>query len=331
MFEVRRVDRNTTTGQTNVTPYAYSDPTLNQPAMAGVFLEMGRFLVLAALLGIAGIGLSALSVFRKVRGLYAGLAMLGACALYMYEGLNLVLVIPRAAAPLAQPYGTSIPDFRGQITIPPMTSPTVLDFGPMAGWFLLLVIGLVYAWGASEMWHVRPSRKKVPAKTLRAEGAEEDLEARGEGVPPPTVEVAEDVAEEPDIEEVFVISSSGLLVKHMSRSLMSDKDRDVVGGMISVVSNFVKEAFTERDGEVHEVTLGSHRFVLASEQGVVVAVLVRRGETEDVVHRLKHLLALLFDRYGGRIILWDGTPLEGVEDELSVLWEPFFVPPPPAD
>ena len=127
-----------------------------------------------------------------------------------------------------------------------------------------------------------------------------------------------------------MIGSNGLLVKHMSRSLMSDKDRDVVGSMISAISSFVREAFTERDGEVHEVTLGDHRFVMCNDTGIVVAVLVSSGDTEDLVHRLRHLLAILRDRYGDRLATWQGEPLEGIEDELQVLWEPYHLPPPPA-
>src|SRR5881397_1284463 len=146
--------------------------------------------------------------------------------------------------------------------------------------------------------------------------------------PPPPAELVPSTPE-PDIEEVFVISSNSLLIKHMSRSLMSDKDRDVVGSMISAISSFVREAFTERDGEVHEVTLGDHRFVMCSDRGIVLAVLVSSGDTEDIVHRLRHLLAILDDRYGDRLATWQGESLEGIEDELQVLWQPYHLPPPP--
>src|SRR5216117_2802951 len=146
--------------------------------------------------------------------------------------------------------------------------------------------------------------------------------------PPPPPALAPS-APEPVIEEVFVIGSNSLLVKHMSRSLMSDKDRDVVGSMISAISSFVREAFTERDGEVHEVTLGDHRFVMCNEMGLVVAVLVTSGQTEDIVHRLRHLLAVLRDRYGERLEQWQGEPIEGIEDELEALWDPYHLPPPP--
>src|SRR5437660_1495499 len=147
--------------------------------------------------------------------------------------------------------------------------------------------------------------------------------------PPPDVEPVVVETPEPRIEEVFVIGSNGLLIKHMCRTLMTDKDRDVVGSMISAISSFVREAFTERDGEVHEVSLGDHRFVMCNEAGLVVAVLVTSGQTEDIVHRLKHLLVVLRDRYGERPATWQGEPIEGIEDELGAWWDPYPMPRPP--
>ncbi len=64
-------------------------------------------------------------------------------------------------------------------------------------------------------------------------------------------------------------------------------------------------------------------------QQLLVAVLVTSGVTEDIVHRMRHLLAILKDRYGGRLADWQGEPIEGIEDELAVLWEPYHLPPPP--
>src|SRR5437899_12942171 len=108
----------------------------------------------------------------------------------------------------------------------------------------------------------------------------------------------------------------------MSRSLMSDKDRDVVGSMISAISSFVREAFTERDGEVREVTRGDHRFVMCNESGLVLAVLVKSGDTEDIVHRLRHLLATLRDRYGNPLATSPGQSLGRIADAPWVLCEP---------
>jgi len=322
-FEVHLIATNGTTQTTTDTAYGYLDTSLNQPGLANLFLDVGRWFAVGVLAAIAGAAMCAVTILKRVRGTYAGIAFLAACLVNLYVGLNLVIAIPPAASPLVAPWGQTIREFKGGFIVGGGT-PSI-DYGPGTTWYLLLIAGLVFAWGASEMWHVRPATRKVAAKEPAAPAAST------EPAKPPEVRVVREAPTEPDLEEVFVIASSGLLVKHMSRSLMTDKDRDVVGGMISVVSNFVKEAFTERNGDVQEVSIGDHRFVLASEQGVVVAVLVRHGEAENVQHRLRHLLAVLLDRYGDRLVRWDGLPLDGIEDELQVLWEPFFVPPPPAD
>jgi len=188
--------------------------------------------------------------------------------------------------------------------------------------------GLAFAWASSDLWHIRPAKKSVPAK-IEVAANPAASQAPQAPPPPPPAEFTPVAPPEPVIEEVFVIGASGLLIKHMSRTLMTDKDRDVVGSMISAISSFVREAFTERDGEVHEVSLGDHRFVMCNEAGLVVAVLVTSGETEDIVHRLRHLLVILGDRYGERLVQWQGEPIEGIEDELEVLWDPYHLPPPP--
>src|SRR5207247_10181177 len=118
-----------------------------------------------------------------------------------------------------------------------------------------------FAWASSDFWHLRPQRKATPAKT--------DVTVRRIAPaapqpppPPPDVEPVPIETPEPQIEEVFVIGSNGLLIKPMARTLMTDKDRDVVGSMMSAISSFVRTAFTERDGAVHEVTRAAHRVAM---------------------------------------------------------------------
>jgi len=323
LFGVDHVITNVSSGTSTATTYSYYDLP-GQPRMSALFVEIVRWYVLAALAGIAGVGLNIATVLKKLRGTFAGLGYLGACAMSLYAGLYFIFAVPGAALPA--PTGQTIPDFRGQFLFTQGGLNMILSWTPLAGWFLVLGMGLVFAWGSSEIWHVRVRTvRPAPAAMPRPVATPQTLP------PAPTVQVTAEPIEEPDIDEVFVIAPSGLLVKHMSRSLLSDKDRDVVGGMISVVSNFVRDAFTEKDGQVQEIQLGGHRFIMYNEANLVIAVMVGKGSTEDILHRLRHLSTCLKDRYGDRLLMWDGEPLDGIEDELVVLWEPFFVPPPPAD
>src|SRR6266571_1735297 len=300
--------------------YPYDQLASSQPEMSAALAEFGTFFVLGLVAGLAGMVLSVFSAWKKLRGLFAGIAFVAACAAMLYVGFAIVLSIPDAAnadLPTLASYRTQ---FYQQVSY----GPQLLSTTPLTGWILVLGAGLAFAWASSDVWHIVPSRKLAPKKM---EVTVKRIPSPATSPPPPTELVPS--TPEPDIEEVFVIGSNSLLVKHMSRSLMSDKDRDVVGSMISAISSFVREAFTERDGEVHEVTLGDHRFVMCSDRGIVLAVLVSSGDTDDIVHRLRHLLAILDDRYGDRLATWQGESLEGIEDELQVLWQPYHLPPPP--
>jgi len=317
---------NNTTGLTTFRNYTYDQlaglPSGRaQPHMAKVFADYQSFMVLALIAGAAGIALGIVSKWRKLRGIFAGIAFLVAAAPILYTIFTIAFAIPDAAT---SDVSSNIREFSGSIR------GTVSEvWGQRIGWYLPMGSGLAFAWASSDLWHVRPARKLVPTKievTLKPASSQSPALPLP---PPPPVEVVPVAPPEPMIEEVFVIGSNGLLVKHMSRTLMTDKDRDVVGSMISAISSFVREAFSERDGEVHEVTLGDHRFVMCNEAGLVVAVLVTAGETEAIVHRMRHLLTVLRDRYGERLAQWQGEPIEGIEDELEVLWDPYHLPPPP--
>ncbi len=315
---------NGTTNVTVVSGFTYLNLP-NQSHLAPLFLTMQyAFLgMLAAALAAAGLSLA--TARRKLRGAFAGTALVAGCLLALTIPLYLVLELPAAAgADLPRLNGAPISGFEGTMSLPRSgTSPILVTYGPGLAWYLLLVATLVLAFGATEVWSLRPLRRPA-AKPVTV--------ASSTRVPPPPPEPPAPERPEPILEEVFVIGSNGLLIKHMSRTMMSEKDRDIVGGMISVLSNFVRQTFSERDGgDVQEITLGDHRFILCNESGIVVAVLVTRGVTEDIVPRLRHLNALLVDRYGDKLEAWGGEPLEGIEDEIAVLWQPFVLPPPPMD
>jgi len=299
--------------------YSYDQLASSQPRMSAALAEFGTFFTLGLVGGLAGTVLAVLTAWKKLRGIFAGVALAAACAALLYVGFSMVFSIPAAATIDLPRIGLNGTGFYGTWG----SGSQLLSTAPQVGWILVLGAALAFAWASSDIWHLVPSRKLVPKKM---EVTIKRIPSVTNPPPPPALAPS---APEPVIEEVFVIGSNSLLVKHMSRSLMSDKDRDVVGSMISAISSFVREAFTERDGEVHEVTLGDHRFVMCSDRGIVLAVLVSSGDTDDIVHRLRHLLAILDDRYGDRLATWQGESLEGIEDELQVLWQPYHLPPPP--
>ena len=293
-----------------------------QPNMARVFGEFQQLMIGSLVAASAGIALAIVSKWKRLRGIFAGFGFLGACALTLFAIFTIAFAIPVAAS---KDFGTTIPQISGGT----LGGPSTASWQPWLGWYLPIGTGLGFAWASSDLWHIRAARKPQPTNVqVTVQRLRPAISVAA--IPPPPTDAVPSTVPEPVIEEVFLIASNGLLIKHMSRTLMTDKDRDVVGSMISAISSFVREAFTERDGEIHEVSLGEHRFVMCNDSGVVLAVLVTSGQTEDIVHRMQHLLAVLRDRYGQRLATWQGESFEGIEDELAVLWDPYHLPPPPA-
>ena len=317
LFGARHTVTNSTSATTtDASPY----PELaDQDRMVSLFLSIQLAFVAMVAATAAALALLLAILRFRLRGAFAGVALLAACGLSLYGAVTLIFGIPGAAGDLPRIGGQPILDFEGQVVVP--QTGTVLTYGPGLAWYLTLGLGLVFAYGATEVWSLRPARRKTPAGEPAA----------GVALPPPPPPEPL-VYETPALDEVFVIASNGLLVKHLSRSLLKDKDRDVVGGMIAVLASFVRDAFTEMDaGPVQEVILGEHRFVICSEGGLVVAVLASHESVEAIAPRLMGLLRRLRDRYGTRLDRWGGEPLAGIEDEISVLWEPLALPPPPAE
>src|SRR6266568_3323147 len=169
----------------------------------------------------------------------------GEFASILYATFAIVFTLPGAATADLPTLGSGIPEFRGQTYNP--SNGTLLAWTPLTGWVLAIVSGLALAWASSDVWHLAPVKKAAPARAPKLTPVMKAVEVPLAPPPPPPTEFVVEVPPEPMIEEVFLIGQNGLLIKHMSRSLMSDKDRDVVGSMISAISSFVREAFSERD------------------------------------------------------------------------------------
>src|SRR5207245_5572475 len=118
-----------------------------QPDMARALAEYSQFFVLSLAAGFAGIGLSVLSVWKKLRGLYAGIAFLASCASSLYASFAIVFTIPPAARTNLR---IPVPQFLGQYP----GSGFNTTWTPLAGWVLVIGAGLAFAWASSYLWNL---------------------------------------------------------------------------------------------------------------------------------------------------------------------------------
>src|SRR5216684_6025364 len=110
-FSAHHVFLNKTANTTTTQDYSYNALAASDPNMSAALAEFGTFFTLGLVAGFAGMVLSVLSAWKKLRGIFAGLAFVGACAAMLYVGFAIVLSLPIAATRDLPTLGTASTQF----------------------------------------------------------------------------------------------------------------------------------------------------------------------------------------------------------------------------
>jgi uncharacterized repeat protein (TIGR01451 family) len=121
------------------------------------------------------------------------------------------------------------------------------------------------------------------------------------------------------IEEVFLTTRDGILMDHLSRNLVQDKDPDIVSGMLMGIQRFVRDAFQfPDDRELHQMEFGDHHVVIERGKDVVLAAVTSGGGPNAVGAKLKKALDQIEADFGEILAKFDGSmdSIVGVRERL---------------
>jgi uncharacterized repeat protein (TIGR01451 family) len=109
------------------------------------------------------------------------------------------------------------------------------------------------------------------------------------------------------IEEVFVMTREGLLIDHLSRQLVQDKDPDLIGGMLTGVQDFVRDAFKfAEDRSLHQLEFGDYHVLLVRGKDIYLAAVTSGRDTQGVEAKLKAVLARIEKEFGDVLANFNG-------------------------
>jgi len=112
----------------------------------------------------------------------------------------------------------------------------------------------------------------------------------------------------PQIEDVFLVYRDGVLMYHLSRSLVEDKDGDVLTGMLTAVQEFVRDAFRYGEHrELHQLDFGDYRMLIERSQHVYLAVIYSGKESPLLRRKVREVLDGVEASYGPVLEKWDGN------------------------
>ena len=108
------------------------------------------------------------------------------------------------------------------------------------------------------------------------------------------------------VDEVFLMTPTGLLLKHYTRRLRPDQDEDILAGMLTAVQNFVRDSFEEAGGKLNEIRFENYDILVSHGKNVVLAAIISTKKPEKLRNQMKNATDDLEKQFGEKISHWDG-------------------------
>lgn len=130
--------------------------------------------------------------------------------------------------------------------------------------------------------------------------------------------------EAPRVEAVYLVTTSGLLVSEVVRK-RTELSSDLFAGMLTAVSDFVKESMSkflgsETEGALNTLGYENYRILIESGKNANLVVVVSGRENEFLIDDMRGMAQRIDSEYGEGLHEWDGeTHFEGIEGVLSPL------------
>jgi hypothetical protein len=112
------------------------------------------------------------------------------------------------------------------------------------------------------------------------------------------------------VDEVFVMTPSGMLLKHYTRRLRPDQDEDILAGMLTAVQNFVRDSFDTAGGRLSEIRFENYEIIISYTDNLVLAAVLTAKNPEKLREKLKVAASEIEDTYGTKLKDWKGDMSE---------------------
>lgn len=122
------------------------------------------------------------------------------------------------------------------------------------------------------------------------------------------------------LEEVFLVGFSGILLAHLSNTIKSERDRDLLTGMLTAVQDFIRESFaTSAEGGLQRMDFGERTINIHRGGHSYLAAVVRGRTPFGLRRKMEETLRKLEDKYTNSLLngTVDGRLLDGAGELLS--------------
>jgi outer membrane protein OmpA-like peptidoglycan-associated protein len=124
------------------------------------------------------------------------------------------------------------------------------------------------------------------------------------------------------IDEIFIITKkSSILLCHVSRSEEKSIDKDLVGGMLSAINDFLKTSFKSGSSGVSEIQFGEYKIMIFESVYFYAALVVYGSPAMEFMRTVSDVMGDIHATYRSQLKNFNGTMagLEGIDRPLREL------------
>ena len=128
-----------------------------------------------------------------------------------------------------------------------------------------------------------------------------------------------------DIDNIVLIYVDGRLIRSVSldERAVEAMDKDVMGGMLAAITDFIKDSFKEDSGALKTLQHGKRTIYLERGVGMYLAVVFHGDPPPELRERMRMHLIRVWERYKYHLKVWDGTyeGLDGLDPMMKGIME----------
>jgi uncharacterized repeat protein (TIGR01451 family) len=110
----------------------------------------------------------------------------------------------------------------------------------------------------------------------------------------------------PQIEQVFLMHNSGMLIHHWAANTSPSRDIDILSGMFVILKEFVRDSFREKVGGLTELQFGDSRVFLAEGRHAILAAVVSGKHVNGLPGRIAATVEEFETAYASVLNGWTG-------------------------
>lgn len=114
-------------------------------------------------------------------------------------------------------------------------------------------------------------------------------------------------AETVNIDQLFLLHDSGMLIRHYSNGRGLQKDSDIMSGMLIILQEFVRDSFNDPRSSLEEVRFGDQRVLMARGRHSIMAAVVSGKRLNGLPARLQRAVAGFEETHMDALSRWNGN------------------------